>query len=44
MNDHLKPKKRDAGKGSKAVRRVSNVLRSPSRDPGRSAKQQSPVP
>ena len=32
MNDHLKSKKRDAGKGSKAICRVGNVLRSPSPD------------
>jgi hypothetical protein len=31
------PNKTDAGNGSKAICRVSNVLRSPSPDPRRSA-------
>ena len=33
-----KANKTDAGNGSKAICRVSNVLRSPSPDPGRSVK------
>jgi hypothetical protein len=37
-------KKLDAGNGSKAICRLSNVLRSPSPDPKRSAKKQSPLP
>jgi hypothetical protein len=39
-----KPNKTDAGNGSKAICRVSNVLRSPSPDPSRSPKQPSPPP
>ena len=34
--DNPKANKTDAGNGSKAICRVSNVLRSPSPDPGRS--------
>ena len=37
-HDKTRPNKTDAGNGSKAICRVSNVLRSPSPDPGRSAK------
>jgi hypothetical protein len=37
-----RPNKTDAGNGSKAICRVSNVSRSPSPDPSRSAKKQSP--
>jgi hypothetical protein len=33
----MSPNKTDAGNGSKAICRVSNVLRSPSPDPKRSA-------
>ena len=42
---HIIPKanKTDAGNGSKAICRVSNVLRSPSPDPSRSAKKPSPM-
>jgi hypothetical protein len=35
---NTKANETDAGNGSKAICRVSNVLRSPSPDPGRSAK------
>ena len=35
---HPRPNKTDAGNGSKAICRVSNVLRSPSPDPNRSEK------
>jgi hypothetical protein len=34
--NRMKPNKTDAGNGSKAICRVSNVLRSPSPDPRRS--------
>ena len=37
IHDHPKANKTDAGNGSKAICRVSNVLRSPSPDPKRSA-------
>ena len=37
-----KPNKTDAGNGSKAICRVSNVMRSPSPDPRRSAKKRRP--
>jgi hypothetical protein len=38
MHEENRPNKTDAGNGSKAICRVSNVLRSPSPDPKRSAK------
>jgi hypothetical protein len=38
-----KPNKTDAGNGSKAICRVSNVLRSPSPDPRRSANSDTPL-
>jgi hypothetical protein len=38
-----KANKTDAGNGSKAICRVSNVLRSPSPDPNRSANRNSPL-
>ncbi len=38
MTNANKPNKTDAGNGSKAICRVSNVLRSPSPDPRRYSK------
>ena len=44
INRHSSPNKTDAGNGSKAICRVSNVLRSPSPDPKRSANPQRHLP